>query len=76
MDLLMSRDELEKITGGYTQPAKVLAELHEQGFFRARRSKVDGSVILERAHYDAIVAGNLKPGNSPKVRPAPRRVHA
>lgn len=76
MSLLLSREQLREITG-FTQPERVLAELHEQGFYRARRSKADGSVILERTHYDAVTAGNLKAANAPKVRPAPRtRAHA
>lgn len=49
MSLLLSRAELVALTG-YRQPAAQLAELHRQGFHRARRASVDGAVILERAH--------------------------
>lgn len=48
---------LIKLTG-YRQPAKQLAELHRQGFWRARRCPVTGHVILERPHYDAVSRGS------------------
>jgi hypothetical protein len=49
-----------------------LAELHLLGFYRARRSPVDGSVILERPHYDHICAGGGKSANDPEGRPQVR----
>lgn len=62
-------DEIQRMTG-YKRPADQLRELHRQGFYRARRAKVTGEVILERPHYDSVCAG-LQPGTRPQVR-APR----
>lgn len=56
-DLVLSPDELKKVTGGYSQQAAQLAELHRQGFWRARRARRTGQVLLERAHYDAVCRG-------------------
>lgn len=55
MDLLLSAAEIEAVTG-YRQPSRQLAELRRQGFLRARRNRL-GEVVLERGHYDAVVAG-------------------
>ncbi|WP_422086352.1 hypothetical protein [Variovorax sp.] len=65
---ILSRAELKELTG-YKRAADQLSELLLQGFYRARRSPVDGSLILERAHYDAICSGGGKPANEPTVRP-------
>lgn len=70
-DLLLSEAEIRKVCGGYVQPAKQLAELQRQGFYRARRART-GEVILERAHYDAICAGGRQPANEPRARPRVR----
>lgn len=61
--------ELVEITG-YTQPAKQLAELQRQGFWRARRNAV-GTVVLERSHYEAVCRGEqLQPSqDGPRLRP-------
>lgn len=72
-DLTLSAEELKHLTGGYEQPAAQLRELHRQGFYRARRSRVTGEVILERAHYDAVAAGSSAPARlqssaRPKLR--------
>nr|WP_256099271.1 DUF4224 domain-containing protein [Variovorax sp. SG517] len=64
--------ELQELTG-YRRAAEQLAELLRQGFYRARRSRFDGSVILERPHYDAICAGARAPANGPKLRPVARK---
>lgn len=56
-DVLISPDEIRAICGGYSQPAKQLQELHRQGFWRARRSRLTGAVILERAHVEAVCRG-------------------
>jgi hypothetical protein len=64
--LTLSDDELRELTG-YTQPTRVLAELHLQGYYRARRSPTTGRVILERAHYDSVCQGRAKPADSPKL---------
>ena len=54
--LTLDQAELEQLTG-YRQPSRQLAELHRQGFVRARRNRL-GDVVLERGHYDAVVAGD------------------
>ena len=74
-DPLVSEDEIRRITGGYNQQAKQLAELHRQGFWRARRSRMDGSIILEREHYNAVCRGAdagpvASSGPKPVLRPA------
>lgn len=53
----LSEEEIIKITGGYKRQSAQLAELHRQGYFRARRSKLTGAVVLEREHYLAVCAG-------------------
>lgn len=70
--VLMAPDEIRSICGGYVQPAKQLAILRERGFFRAWRSPVTGAVILERAHYHAVMLGQATPANEPKARPRVR----
>ncbi|NUZ07619.1 hypothetical protein [Piscinibacter koreensis] len=72
-EIILSDDELRQITG-YTQPAKVLTELHRQGFWRARRGPA--GVILERAHYQAVCSGTfgkMPEAPRPKVKPAQPR---
>ncbi len=64
-DLILTPDELHALTG-YRQPAAQLAELHRQGFHRARRSPL-GSVVLERAHYEAVARGQVQQ-QGPRVR--------
>lgn len=64
-DLCLTDDELYRLTG-CKQAAAQLAELHRQGFSRARRNRL-GKVTLERAHYDAVCAGAQQP-ERPKVR--------
>lgn len=61
--LTLSADEIIDLTGGYVLPAKQLAELRQQGFWRARRSRLDGRVILERPHYDAVCRAQGSQGN-------------
>ena len=51
--LLLAPDELLALTG-YKQPAAQLAELQQQGYWRARRAPITGRVILGRAHCDAL----------------------
>jgi len=57
---LLTREEIKAVSGGYEQPRRQLAELHAQGFWRARLSR-SHDVILERAHYEAVCAGALVP---------------
>src|SRR5690242_8024337 len=67
---LLTSDEIREISGGYEQPRRQLHELRRQGFWRARLSR-SNTVILERAHYDAVCAGAAAPGQAPG-REAPR----
>ena len=71
--LILTRDEIVALTGGYLRPADQLAELQRQGFTRARRSRVTGEVVLERAHFEAVSAGQ-RPENRPRVRPPKLRI--
>ena len=57
--LTLTVPELRVLTG-YAQPARQLAELLRQGFYRARLSPVTGAVILERAHYEAVTTAEPK----------------
>jgi len=54
-DPIFTPEQLVRLTG-YKHPSRQLAALHAQGFFRARRNAL-GEVVLERGHYDAVVAG-------------------
>lgn len=67
MSAILEPNELQALTG-YRRPADQLAELLRQGFYRARRSPSDGTIILERPHYDAVCAGGSKAANEPRVR--------
>jgi len=68
MSLILSTEELRLLTG-YQQQARQLGELHRQGYWRARRS-VLGTVILERAHYEAVCRGDRQPvDRQPATRP-------
>lgn len=69
--IILSDAELVAITR-YAMPSKQLAELHRQGFYRARMGRV-GGVLLERAHYEAVCAGQ-QIAKSPQVRPPKLRV--
>lgn len=74
-DITLSLDEIKRVAGGYKRPGDQLAELHRQGFYRARIAKVTGEVILERAHYDAVCADGGMPSNdSTRPRPTLRAV--
>lgn len=55
-ELILCAVELQSLTG-YRQAAAQLAELHRQGYWRARRAPITGRVILERAHYEAVARG-------------------
>ena len=65
MTIILTSEELARVTG-YRTSKRQLKELHRQGFYRARIAAT-GNVILERAHYDAVCAGN-KPAKEPTVR--------
>lgn len=65
----LSESELMAITG-YQRPACQLRELQRQGFWRARRSRITGKVILERTHYDAVCRGETSPATvTVKIKP-------
>lgn len=72
MGAILAPEELREITG-YKRSAEQHAELLRQGFYRARRSRLDGHVILERPHYDAVCAGASAPANEPRLRPVTRK---
>lgn len=70
--LTLSHEEIVRITGGLTQPRRQLTELRKHGFWRARLGR-DGKVVLERAHYEAVCAGALPPGEKKDdTRPRPQ----
>lgn len=74
-DLLLTEAELVRLTA-YTRPSEQLAELHRQGFHRARRNRF-GQVVLERAHYDAVcarggAANDPSADREPELRPFKR----
>ena len=64
-DPTFTHEELVSLTG-FVQPSRQLAELHRRGFSRAYRNRL-GRVILERAHYAAVCAGQTQQAQ-PKVR--------
>lgn len=68
MEAVLTKAELDRVTG-YTRHAEQLRELLKMGFWRARRSKVTGAVILERAHYEAVCRGERQPAVTPSRRP-------
>lgn len=80
-DIALTEAELVIITGNLTQPRRQLAELHARGFWRARLGR-DSKVVLERAHYEAVCAGVLPPGEAkrdtakPQVQPIPSKRRA
>ncbi|MFN7725185.1 MAG: hypothetical protein ACK5QH_08960 [Rubrivivax sp.] len=73
MSITLSAEELFAITG-YQRPGDQLAELLDRGFYRARRSRATGQVILERAHYEAVCAGSQGRVDVPRLRPSLKAV--
>ena len=65
MTIILTTDEVASVTS-YRTPKRQLEELHRQGFYRARIAAT-GNVIVERAHYDAVCAGE-SPAKAPTVR--------
>lgn len=65
MTIILTSEEVAEVTG-YRRPKRQLAELHRQGFYRARIGPT-GNVIVERAHCEAVSAG-AKPAKEPTVR--------
>jgi len=73
LSLTLSEAEVREASGGYTRPADQLKALHARGFVRAWRSPLNGRVVLERAHYDAVASGQGAAANDPRAgRPRPR----
>lgn len=72
--LLLTPAEVQALTG-YRKPGAQLAELHRQGYWRARRAPITGRIILERAHYEAVARGDDTPPTSASGR-APQLRHA
>ena len=66
-DLVLSETLNWKALTKYARPGQQLEELHRRGFHRARRAR-DGSVVLERAHYEAVCAGGIA-RREPEVMP-------
>lgn len=66
-DLVMSDAEVEALTR-YKRQAEQLAELQRRGFHRARIAR-DGTLILERAHYEAVCTAGTSAAREPRVRP-------
>jgi hypothetical protein len=65
MSITLTREELQDLTA-YEQPLKQLSFLQERGFWRARLRR-DGSVYLERAHYEAVCAGAMQAAKEPQL---------
>lgn len=76
-DLLLTPDEVRAIAGGLQLARCQLRKLHAAGFWRARLG-TDGKVLLERAHYNAVCAGALPPGQPVRdtARPQLRSIKA
>ena len=55
--IILSDDEIRAITGAVA-PTVQFNELKRLGFTRVRRG-LDRSLILERAHYEAVCAGSI-----------------
>jgi hypothetical protein len=67
---ILPASEIQRLTG-YKRQADQLRELHRQGFYRARRARVTGEVILERPHYDEVARGrasSMAAVRQPKLR--------
>lgn len=59
--MILTPEEVRALSGGYSQPSRQLKELHALGYWRARRSKITGEVIVERDHVAAVSAGATAP---------------
>lgn len=70
MSPTMTYDEVKDLCGGLVQPTRQLRLLHARGYWRAYIGKA-GSVVLERAHYEAVSSGQASaPARAPKLRTA------
>jgi hypothetical protein len=75
-DMILSPAEIQSLTGGYQRPKDQLAELRKQGFVRARIG-MNGRVVLESAHYEAVCGGRFgladPSAKGPRPTPMPFR---
>lgn len=67
-ELLLSQDELTRLTNGLTQPAAQLRALHALGYVRAARPR-GGPVVLSRAHYLAVEEHRANAGPKEEQNP-------
>ena len=70
MTIVLTPEEIFALTQ-YKVPTMQLNELRRQGFYRARMGR--RGLVLERGHYDAVVAGHTAESvkralNLPKLR--------
>ena len=78
MTLRLTPAEIDELTPGLILPAAKLRELHRRGYWRAWIAR-DRSIVLERAHVEAVAAGALPPGarpadtGRPQLRPVAQR---
>jgi len=72
VSVTLTDEEVQALCGGLKQPARQLAELKRLGYWRARRAAITGRVVLERAHYEAVCAGERRASkvHQPQLRPA------
>lgn len=63
MSLILTQDEIVELTS-YKLPTLQLERLRKDGFYRARMGR--RGVILERGHYDAVIAGKDAVSAPPK----------
>lgn len=71
-EMILSPSQIQSLAGGYQRPKDQLAELRKQGFVRARLG-MDGKVVVESAHYEAVCSGRfaLSDTSSHTGRPTP-----
>ncbi len=62
--IVLSEAEIEALTG-YERATVQLNTLHSRGFTRAWINR-HGKVVLERGHYEAVIAGSERPAVSGK----------
>lgn len=67
----LPQDEIQRVAGGRKRARAQLEELRAQGFYRARLG-IDGKIVLERPHYDAVCAGRVAPAGERRDTPRPR----
>ncbi len=68
-DICLTKKEITKICGGAKLVSKQLEILRERGFWRVWRR--NGTVVLERSHYEAVCAG-ARPGGFERAQDEPQ----